>query len=225
MMLLLVARNDSFYQKLCCRMHNLSTNEDQHTPVFTWSNTNQRTKRHKTLFTSHLWLHHRPTRKRWIWQSHGCDRPWIYKEGNFYPLQQDNWCHAHGTKLLWNSPLAPYLISLILSTMPLSSYQTNYLFFSILSLFGLVDIIIRFDSYLALLHTADSMPSYYFILLTLKPYPYSAKLYSYSAISLYVLSFTPYLLIFLSLTHLIAGLYFIGGYLDHILLDDKPGLV
>ena len=67
-----------------------------------------------------------------------------------------------------------------------------------LSLFGLVDIVIRFDSCLALLHTADSMPSHYFILLTLKPYPYSAKLYSYTAISLYILSFTPYLLIFLS---------------------------
>ena len=34
-----------------------------------------------------------------------------------------------------------------------------------------------------------------------------------------------YLLIFLSLTHLIAGSYPIGGYLDHILLDDKPGIV
>jgi len=39
---------------------------------------------------------------------------------------------------------APYLISLILSTMPLLSYQTNYLFFSIPSLFGLVDNIIKF---------------------------------------------------------------------------------
>jgi len=141
----------------------------------------------------------------------------------------------------------PLVLShLILSTMPLPSYQMNYptlqfgcyetalyLIFNILSLFGLVDIIIRFDSCLALLHTADSMPSHYFILLTLKPYPYSAKLYSYSAISLYVLSFTPYLLIFLSsyllislpLTHLIAGSYPIEGYLDHILLDDKLGLV
>jgi len=139
--------------------------------------------------------------------------------------------------LLWNSP-SSYLI---LSTMPLPSYQMNYLtlilfqfgcygtapylIFYILSLFGLVDIIIRFDSCLALLHTADSMPSHYFILLTLKPYSYSAKLYSYSAISLYVLSFTPYLLIFLSLTHLIAESYLIGGYLDYILLDDKPELV
>ena len=109
----------------------------------------------------------------------------------------------------------PLVLShLILSTMPLPSYQMNYLtliwfqfgccrtalylIFYILLLFGLVDIIIRFDSCLALLHTADSMPSHYFILLTLKPYPYSAKLYSYPAISLYVLSFTPYLLIFLS---------------------------
>jgi len=122
--------------------------------------------------------------------------------------------------------------------MPLPSYQMNYpilqfgcygtapyLIFYILSLFGLVDIIIRFDSCLTLLHTADSMPSHYFILLTFKPYPYSAKLHSYSAISLYILSFTSYLLIFLSLTHLIAGSYLIEGYLDHILLDDKPGLV
>jgi len=122
--------------------------------------------------------------------------------------------------------------------MPLPSYQMNYLtlilfqfgcygtapylIFYILSLFGLVDIIIRFDSCLALLHTADSMPSHYFILLTLKPYPYSAKLYSYSAIPyMFFLS----LLIFLSLTHLIAGSYPIGGYLDYILLNDKPGLV
>jgi len=109
--------------------------------------------------------------------------------------------------VLWNSPSS----CLILSTMPLPSYQMNYptlqfgcygtalhLIFYILLLFGLVDIIIRFDSCLALLHTADSMPSHYFILLTLKPYLYSAKLYSYSAIFLYVLSFTPYLLIFLS---------------------------
>ena len=133
----------------------------------------------------------------------------------------------------------PLVLShLILATMPLPSYQMNYptlqfgcygtalyLIFYILSLFDLVDIIIRFDSCLALLHTADSMLSHYFILLTLKPYPYSAKLYSYSAFSLYVFSFTPYLLIFLSLTHLIAGSYPIGGYLDYILLDDKPGLV
>jgi len=126
---------------------------------------------------------------------------------------------------------------LILSIMPLPSYQMNYLtlilfqfgcyetapylIFYILSLFGLVDIIIWFDSCLALLHTADSMPSHYFIWLTFKPYSYSAKLYSYSAILLYILSH----LIFLFLTHLIAGSYPIGGYLDHILLDDKPGLV
>jgi len=32
-----------------------------------------------------------------------------------------------------------------------------------------------------------------------------------------------YLLV--SLTHLIAGSYPIGGYLEDILLDDKPGLV
>ena len=32
------------------------------------------------------------------------------------------------------------------------------------------------------------------------------------------------LLIFLSLTHLIAGLYPIRGYLDYILLADKPKL-
>jgi len=140
--------------------------------------------------------------------------------------------------VLWNSLLSLILSYLILSTMPLLSYQINYptlqfgcyetalyLIFYILLLFGLVDIIIRFDSCLALLHTADSMPSHYFILLILKPYPYSAKRYSYTAISLYVLSFTPYLLIFLSLTHLIAGSYPIGGYLDYILLDDKPGLV
>jgi len=77
----------------------------------------------------------------------------------------------------------PLVLShLILSTMPLLSYQMNYptlqfgcyrtalyLIFYILSLFGLVDIIIWFDSCLALLHTADSMPSHYFILLTLKP--------------------------------------------------------
>jgi len=109
--------------------------------------------------------------------------------------------------LLWNSPSSYF----ILSTMPLPFYQMNYLtlilfqfgcygtapylIFYILSLFGLVDIIIRFDSCLALLHTADSMPSHYFILLTLKPDSYSAKLYSYSAISLYILSFTSYLLI------------------------------
>ena len=141
-----------------------------------------------------------------------------------------------GLVIVIEQPLV--LSHLILSTMPLPSYQMNYptlqfgcyrtalyLIFYILSLFGLVDIIIRFDSCLALLHTADSMPSHYFILLTLKPYPYSAQLYSYSAISLYVLSFTSYLLIFLSLTHLIAGSYPIGGYLDYILLDDKPELV
>ena len=98
-----------------------------------------------------------------------------------------------------------------------------------------MDIIISFDRYLALLYTADSMPSHYFILLTLKPYSDSAKLYSYSAISLYVLYFTHYLLIFDSLisdssnsriiSHWrIFGLYPIGGYLDYILLVDKPKL-
>ena len=86
----------------------------------------------------------------------------------------------------------PLVLShLILSIMPLPSYQINYLtlilfqfgcyrtalylIFYILLLFGLVYIIIRFDSCLALLHTADSMPSYYFILLILKPYSYSAN--------------------------------------------------
>jgi len=54
MTLLLVARNDSFCQKLYRRMCNLSTNEDQHTPVFTRFNTNQRTKEHKTLFITDL---------------------------------------------------------------------------------------------------------------------------------------------------------------------------
>ena len=97
----------------------------------------------------------------------------------------------------------PLVLShLILSTMPLPSYQMNYptlqfgcygtalyLIFYILSFFGLVDIIIRFDSCLALLHTADSMPSHYFILLTLKPYSYSAKLYSYSAMYFVIYSF------------------------------------
>ena len=121
----------------------------------------------------------------------------------------DNEVAVHIVVTVIKQPLV--LSHLILSTMPLPSYQMNYstlqsgcyrtalyLIFYILSLFGLVDIIIRFDSCLALLHTADSIPSHYFILLTLKPYPYSAKLYSYSAISLYFLSFTPYLLIFLS---------------------------
>ena len=129
MTLLLVARNDSFCQKLCRRMRNLSTNEDQHTPVFTRFNTNQRTKERKTLFTSHLWLHHRPTQKWWIWQSHDHGRPWIYKEGNFYPLQQDNWCYAHGTKLHWSPVLmlrTPWLIPIWLRpTIFLTSLQRN----------------------------------------------------------------------------------------------------
>jgi len=48
----------------------------------------------------------------------------------------------------------------------------------------------------------------------------------FHTLSSYLLSFLSfYLFIFLSLTHLIAGSYPIGGYLDHILLDDKPGLV
>ena len=153
--------------------------------------------------------------------------------------------------MLWNSP-SSYLI---LSTMPLPSYQMNYLtlilfqfgcyrtapylIFYILSLFGLVDIIIRFDSCLALLHTADSMPSHYFILLILnaKPLLYTAYtqtlflfsqtifLHSYFLICSFFHTLSFYLFIFLSLTHLIAGSYLIGGYLDYILLDDKPGLV
>ena len=70
------------------------------------------------------------------------------------------------------------------------------------------------------------MPSHYFILLTLKPYSDLAKLYSYSAISfLFFLSHLIFLsLTLLSLTHLIAGSYHIGGYLDYILLVDKPKL-
>ena len=122
------------------------------------------------------------------------------------------WFKIYMAESVMEQPLV--LSHLILSILPLLSYQINYptliwfqfdcygtalyLIFYILSLFGLVDIIIWFDSCLVLLHTADSMPCHYFILLTFKPYPYSAKLYSYSAISLYVLSFTPYLLIFLS---------------------------
>jgi len=64
--------------------------------------------------------------------------------------------------VLWNSPSASYLISLILSTMPLSSYWTNYLFFSIPSLFGLVDNIIKFKdghiSNMCLPHQSDTSP-------------------------------------------------------------------
>ena len=128
-MLLLVARNDSFCQKLYRRMRNLSTNEDQHTPVFIWFNTNQRTKGHKILFTSHLWLHHRPTQKQWIWQPHGHGRPWIYKGGNFYLLQQDDWCHTHSTKLYW-SHILMLRTSWLLSIWPrpiifLTSLQRN----------------------------------------------------------------------------------------------------
>ena len=95
----------------------------------------------------------------------------------------------HASPILSNELSNTYLISVwLFRTAP-------YSIFYILSLFGLVDIIIRFDSCLALLHTANSMSSHYFILLILKPYSYSAKLYSYSATSLYVLSFTFYLLI------------------------------
>jgi len=76
------------------------------------------------------------------------------------------WWTQISTCVLWNSPLAPYLISLILSTMPLSSYQTNYLFFSILSLFGLVDDIIKFKSghmfNMCLPHQSDTSPYGYF---------------------------------------------------------------
>jgi len=50
-------------------------------------------------------------------------------------------------------------------------------------------------------------------------------LLSYFPICSFFHTLSSYLLIFLSLTHLIAGSYLIGGYLDYILLDDKPGLV
>ena len=57
----------------------------------------------------------------------------------------------------------PLVLShLILSTMPLPSYQTNYLFFSIPSLFGLVDDIIKFKgghmSNMCLPHQSDTSP-------------------------------------------------------------------
>ena len=50
-------------------------------------------------------------------------------------------------------------------------------------------------------------------------------LLNYFLICSFFHTLSSYLLIFLSLTHLIAGSYPIGGYLDHILLDDKPRLV
>jgi len=68
-----------------------------------------------------------------------------------------------------------------------------------------------------LLHTAYTQ--------TLFLFSQTIFLLSYFLICSFFHTLSSYLLIFLSLTHLIAGSYPIGGYLDHILLDDKPGLV
>jgi len=68
-----------------------------------------------------------------------------------------------------------------------------------------------------LLHTAYTQ--------TLFLFSQTIFLHSYFLICSFFHTLSSYLLIFLSLTHLIAGLYSIGGYLDYILLDDKPGLV
>ena len=68
-----------------------------------------------------------------------------------------------------------------------------------------------------LLHTAYTQ--------TLFLFSQTIFLLSYFLICSFFRTLSSYLLIFLSLTHLIAGSYPIGGYLDYILLDDKPGLV
>jgi len=68
-----------------------------------------------------------------------------------------------------------------------------------------------------LLHTAYTQ--------TLSLFSQTIFLHSYFLICSFFHTLSSYLLIFLSLTHLIAGSYPIGGYLDYILLDDKPGVV
>jgi len=68
-----------------------------------------------------------------------------------------------------------------------------------------------------LLHTAYTQ--------TLSLFSQTIFLLSYFLICSFFHTLSSYLLIFLSLTHQIAGSYPIGGYLDYILLDDKPGLV
>jgi len=68
-----------------------------------------------------------------------------------------------------------------------------------------------------LLHTAYTQ--------TLFLFSQTIFLHSYFLICSFFHTLSSYLLIFLSLTHLIAGSYLIGGYLDYILLDDKSGLV
>ena len=68
-----------------------------------------------------------------------------------------------------------------------------------------------------LLHTAYTQ--------TLSLFSQTIFLHSYFLICSFFHTLSSYLLIFLSLTHPIAGSYLIGEYLDYILLDDKPGLV
>jgi len=99
-----------------------------------------------SLHTSWLWTN---TFIRWVLE-------WLRAlRLHWPPLPAKVW-------VLWNSLSAPYLISLILSTMPLSSYLTNYLSFSIPSLFGLVDDIIKFKgghmSNMCLPHQSDTSP-------------------------------------------------------------------
>ena len=88
------------------------------------------------------------------------------------------------------------------------------------SLFNLLHFIIIWSCghyYKPLLHTAYTQ--------TLSLFSQTMFLHSYFLICSFLHTLSSYLLIFLSLTHPIAGSYPIGGYLDYILLDDKPGLV
>ena len=161
----------------------------------------------------------------WAWNGSGAEQGWHEPRGkeqiapcqtqssHWYNIIQrwDNLCLLPPTNNVMEQPLV--LSHLILSIMPLPSYQMNYptfiwfqfgcyetalyLIFYILSLFGHVDIIIRFDSCLALLHTADSMPSHTAYTQTLSLFSQTIFLLSYS-ISLYVLFFhtlSSYLLI------------------------------
>jgi len=140
-------------------------------------------------------------------------------------------CHSLTVMMSWPGSRAlsvmeqPLVLSyLILSTMPLPSYQMNYLtliwfqfgcyetalylIFYILLLFGLVDIIIRFDSCLALLHTAYTQ--------TLSLFSQTIFLLSYFLICSFFHILSSYLLISDSsdsriISHWrISGLYLIG---------------
>ena len=141
--------------------------------------------------------------------------------------------------LLWNSLLSLILSYLINHASPILSNKLSNTSVWMLwnsSLFNLLHFIIVWSCghYYKVWHLLGITPHCW---LNAKPLLHTAYtqtlflfsqtifLHSYFLICSFFHTLSFYLFIFLSLTYLIAGSYLIGGYLDYILLNDKPELV